>query len=55
MLLLHIGPVNIKLRGDGIPPILDDGDVPISLEVAPEPMVMKHGSSLIGIFIPIYH
>jgi hypothetical protein len=36
-------------------PILDDGEVPISLEVAPEPMVMKLSGPIIGIFILVYH
>jgi hypothetical protein len=53
--LLHIGPVNVQLWTDGIFPILDAGEVPISLEVSPKPMVMKLSGPLIGIFIPVYH
>jgi hypothetical protein len=54
-LLLHIGPINIELRSDRILLILDDGEVPICLNVAPKPMIMQFGGPLIKVVIPIDH
>jgi hypothetical protein len=52
---LLIVPVNIQLGGDGIFLILDDGEVPIGLEVVPESMVMKISGPIIRVFISINH
>jgi hypothetical protein len=54
-LLLHIRPINIQLWSARILSVLDDGEVPIHLEVAPKPMVMKLSGPLIRIIIPDYH
>jgi hypothetical protein len=55
MLLLHIVPVSIQLGGDGIFPILNDGELPIGLEVVPKPMVMKLSDLIIRVFISVDH
>jgi hypothetical protein len=54
-LLQHIRSINIQLWSDGILPVLDDREVPIHMEVAPKPMVMKLSGPLIRIVIPGYH
>jgi hypothetical protein len=54
-LLQHIRSINIQLWSDGILPVLDDREVPIRMEVAPKPMVMKLSGPLIRIVIPGYH
>jgi hypothetical protein len=39
-LVLHIGPINIELWGNRILPFLDHGEIPISLEIVPEMVIM---------------
>jgi hypothetical protein len=52
-LLLHVGPVYKKLLSDGILPVLDHGEVPISLEIVPKPVIVKVGGPLIGVFMSV--
>jgi hypothetical protein len=39
-LVLHIGPINIVLRGNRILPSLDNYEIPINLEIIPETVIM---------------
>jgi hypothetical protein len=54
-LVLHIGPINIELWGNRILPFFDHCEIPISLEIVLEMVIMQLGSPIKWILIMVHH
>jgi hypothetical protein len=54
MLVLHIGPINIELWGNRILSLLDHCEIPISLEIVPEMVIMQLDSPIKWILITVH-
>jgi hypothetical protein len=52
---LHVVPINIKLGGDWVPPILENCEIPVGLEIVLDTVVMKLRCPLIRIFTSVDH
>jgi hypothetical protein len=55
MLVLHIGPINVELWGNKILLFLDNYEIPITLEVVPEMVIMQLGGPIKWILITADH
>jgi hypothetical protein len=55
MLVLHIGPINVELWGNRILPFLDNCEIPISLGVVLEMVIMQLGGLIKWILITADH
>jgi hypothetical protein len=54
-LVLHIGLINIELWGNRILPFFDHCEIPISLEIVLEMVIMQLDSPIKWILITVYH
>jgi hypothetical protein len=54
-LVLHICPINIELWGNRILPFFDHCEIPISLEIVLEMVIMQLGSPIKWILIMVHH